>query len=78
MNSHLVVAAAHELQPFIRKHLLAGEKRARLVQEVVTAVGQAGLFRMFAPREVGGLEVPPSVAFAATEIVSAADPAVGW
>ena len=78
MNSHPVVAAAHELQPLIRKHLLAGEKRARVVQEVVTAVGQAGLFRMFAPREVGGLEVPPSVAFAATEIVSAADPAVGW
>ena len=78
MNPHPVVTAAYELQPLIRKHLVEGEQRARLIQEVVTAVGQAGLFRMMAPHEVGGLEVPPSVAFATTEIISAADPAVGW
>ena len=78
MDAHPIIATARELQPLIREHLVEGEKRARLTQEVVTAVGQAGLFRLFAPREVGGLEVPPPVAFATTEIISAADAAVGW
>lgn len=40
---------------------------------MVTAVGRAGLFRLLAPREVGGLEVSPLVAFSAIEAVSAAD-----
>ena len=78
MNSHPIVTTAHDLQPLIRQHLVEGEQRARLTNEVVTAVGQAGLFRLYAPQEVGGLEVPPPVALAAIEAVSAADPAVGW
>lgn len=78
MESHPVVMAARELQPLIHKHLVEGEQRARLTKEVVTHVGQAGLFRLYAPREVGGLEVSPPVALAVLEVVSAADPAVGW
>ncbi|MBM4259598.1 MAG: hypothetical protein FJ147_27335 [Deltaproteobacteria bacterium] len=76
MSTHPLIATAYDLQPLIRKHLLEGEQRARLVKEVVSAVGEAGLFRLFAPREVGGLEVPPPVALAALEIISAANPAV--
>ena len=72
------VTAALELQPIIRKHLDTGEQAARLANEVFAAVGQVGLFRLFAPREVGGLEAAPTVALAAIEAVSAADPAVGW
>jgi alkylation response protein AidB-like acyl-CoA dehydrogenase len=41
-------------------------------------VGQAGLFRAFAPQEVGGLEVSPPDLLRPIETVSAADPAVGW
>ncbi len=72
------VTAALELQPIIRKYLGKGEQEARLVNEVFAAVGQAGIFRLFAPHEVGGLEASPAVALAAIEAVSAADPAVGW
>src|SRR5688500_9086611 len=72
------ITTAHELQPVIRQHLVEGDKRARLTNEVVTAVGQAGFFRLYAPPEVDGLEVPPPVALAVIEAVSAADPAVGW
>jgi indole-3-acetate monooxygenase len=78
MNAHPIITTALDLQPLIRQHLVEGEQRARLTNEVVTAVGQAGLFRLYAPREVGGLEVPPPVALAVIEAVSAADPAVGW
>ena len=72
------VTAALELQPIIRKYLDTGEQAARLANEVFAAVGQAGLFRLFAPHEVGGLEASPTVALASIEAVSAADPAVGW
>ena len=72
------VAAARELQPLIRQHLDQGEAEARLASAVFDAVGRAGLFHLFAPHEVGGLEASPTVALAAIEAVSAADPAVGW
>ena len=78
MDAHPIIATARELQPLIREHLVEGEKRARLTEQVVTAAGQAGLFRLFAPREVGGHEVFPSVGLAVIEAVSAADPALGW
>ncbi|MGH7964608.1 MAG: acyl-CoA dehydrogenase family protein [Candidatus Binatia bacterium] len=78
MDLHPIVATARELQPLLRQHLIEGERRARLTAEVVTAVGQAGFFRVFAPKEVGGLEVSPPVLLALIEAVSAADPAVGW
>src|SRR5215204_4588181 len=78
MDSHPIITTARDLQPLIRAHLVAGEQQARLTKEVVTAVGQAGLFRLYAPREVGGLEVPPLVMLTVLEVVSAADPAVGW
>ncbi|MFZ2209541.1 MAG: acyl-CoA dehydrogenase family protein [Porticoccaceae bacterium] len=78
MSSQSVIEAARALQPLISEHRRAGELRARLVPEVVAAVGKAGLFRLFAPRETGGLEVAPSEAFLATAEIAAADPAVSW
>ena len=78
MNSADPIAAARALQPLISEKRRDGELRARLVPEVVAAVGKAGLFRLFAPREVGGLEVTPAEAFRATAEIAAADPAVSW
>ncbi|MBK9426519.1 MAG: acyl-CoA dehydrogenase family protein [Gammaproteobacteria bacterium] len=78
MSSQSVIEAARALQPLISEHRRAGELRARLVPEVVAAAGKAGLFRLFAPRETGGLEVAPSEAFLATAEIAAADPAVSW
>ncbi|HBD12149.1 MAG TPA: hypothetical protein DCZ13_08385 [Porticoccaceae bacterium] len=78
MELHPIIETARDLQPLISQHLEEGERRARLAPEVVAAVGEAGLFRLFAPREVGGLEVSLPVALAVTEIVGAADAAVGW
>lgn len=48
MSSQSVIEAARALQPLISEHRRAGELRARLVPEVVAAVGKAGLFRLFA------------------------------
>jgi hypothetical protein len=78
MSSQSVIEAARTLQPLISEHRRADELHARLTPEVVAAAGKAGLFRLFAPREAGGLEVAPPDAFRATAEVAAADPAVSW
>ena len=78
MPQHPIVDAARELHPLIVKHRAEGDRQANLTREVRDACGEAGLFRMAAPREVGGLELLPRDVVAATQIVSSADPAVGW
>ncbi len=78
MSSHPAVEAAIALQPLIEKHVEAGEDRARLHPEVVQALGDAGLYRVCAPREVGGGDAIPSVILGVMEAVSRADPAAGW
>ena len=74
----VVVDGAAALKPLISEYRRAGEIRARLAPEVVEAVGKAGMFRLFAPKEVGGLEVEPSQAFRAVVEMASADPAVTW
>ena len=78
MSTPTIEMVARNLQPLISSHRREGEINARLAAPVVKAVGEAGLFRLFAPKEVGGLEVTPSQAFRATVEISAADPAVSW
>ena len=78
MYSQSIVEVAASLRPLISKHRREGEINARLAPEVVEAVGKAGMFRLFAPKEVGGLEVPPSQAFDAVVEMAASDPAVSW
>ncbi|MBL4782409.1 MAG: acyl-CoA dehydrogenase family protein [Porticoccaceae bacterium] len=78
MGSENIESIAIKLRPLIAEYRREGEINARLASPVVSAVGEAGLFRMFAPQEVGGLEVTPSEAFRATVAISAADPAVAW
>ena len=75
---HPVVAAAVELRPLLRASRAYSEDHACLSPEVLEAAGEVGLFRLFAPQEVGGLEVPPQVAAAAVMEVAAEDPAVAW
>lgn len=78
MSEASIVEAARALRPLISEHRREGEVQARLSDKVIKAVGKAGLFRMFAPKEAGGLEVTPIEAFNATVEISAADPAVTW
>jgi alkylation response protein AidB-like acyl-CoA dehydrogenase len=77
-HEHPVVRSAVELRPLLRAHRVHSEEQARLSPEVVEAAGKAGLFRLYAPAEVGGLEVPPHVAAEAVMEVAAEDPAVAW
>ena len=46
--------------------------------EMIEALTDAGLYRMFIPAAAGGEEVPPLVAFHAVEALAIADPSISW
>ena len=73
-----IVDEARELVPLIRDERSEGDQRARLAKRVVEACGRAGLFRATGAVEAGGLECRLTDVVAASEVVSGADPAVGW
>jgi alkylation response protein AidB-like acyl-CoA dehydrogenase len=54
-----LLSAVHTLAPLIRAHADENEQQRRLSPPVVTALAEAGLFRMYTPRALGGLEVDP-------------------
>jgi alkylation response protein AidB-like acyl-CoA dehydrogenase len=78
MPQHPIVDAARDLKSLITKHRPEGDRQANLTREVVDACGETGLFRLAAPKEVGGLELLARDVVSATQAVSRADPAVGW
>lgn len=54
------------------------ERRRRIAPDVLDALHEARLFRMFVPRSVGGDEVAPGPAVAAIEEISKHDASAGW
>jgi len=51
-----VIARATALVPLIREHAEKSSEERRVVPEVVDALEEAGLFKLFVPRRLGGLE----------------------
>ena len=73
-----IVAAAAALQPLLRARSAEIEQARRLPPDISAMLARAGLFRMATPKEIGGLELPPSDIFRAIETVSEADASAGW
>lgn len=73
-----IVAAAAALQPLLRARSAEIEQARRLPPDISAMLARAGLFRMATPKEIGGLELPPSDIFRAIEKVSEADASAGW
>ena len=72
------VAKARELAPLIRECADEAERERRLPDRVVEAMAKAGLYRLAAPRAVGGGETHPFEQIRTIEAVSEADGATGW
>jgi alkylation response protein AidB-like acyl-CoA dehydrogenase len=70
--------AARRVAPVVRAHSQQAERERRLTGPVVEALSEAGLFGLFAPRSLGGLEADPPTAARVIEEVTAADSAAGW
>ncbi len=73
-----VVAAARRLSPQIVATREEAERLRHLPPALADILADAGLYRLYLPRAVGGLELPPATVFEVIEKLSRADGSVGW
>lgn len=66
------------IEPVIRRHAADAERSRRMAPEVMTAVVDAGLLRMWVPAALGGSEMPPNDSLDVMEHLARIDPATGW
>ena len=77
-SAHPLVTAARALQPMVAARASAAEAAASPDADVVTAMADAGLFRLCVPASLGGAETDPLTTIDAIEAIAAADGAAGW
>ena len=68
----------HALVPSIRAAADEIEAKRCLPPALARALADAGLFRMFMPRSLGGAEVDPVTRMEVLELLAAADASVAW
>ena len=73
-----LIRAASELAPQIQEFAPEIEQSRRLPVPLVEAMTQAGLFRAWIPRALGGEEIDPMTLVRVVEEISRADGAAGW
>ncbi len=77
-TGHALIEAARELVPQIEAVADEIERERRLPEALVTAMTDAGLFRMLVPRSMGGSEVSLPELADVIETIAMADASVAW
>jgi alkylation response protein AidB-like acyl-CoA dehydrogenase len=77
-QSALLLDAAGGLAPLVSAVRGRLDAERRLPDELVQAIGDAGLFAMWLPRAIGGPELPPLEFLEVIEELSRQDGSVGW
>lgn len=77
-GTHPAITAAEELLPLLRVHQSWEEEHHRLAPEVVEAAGKAGMFRLVAPREMGGHAASLSLLARVVETLATVSPSLCW
>src|SRR5262245_60855654 len=73
-----ILAAARALVPEVETRAAEIASLRRLPTDLVAKLKLAGVFRMPMPRAWGGPEMTPRAQTEVIEVLSAADPSVGW
>ena len=73
-----LLARVKQLAPVIREHADRGERERHLMDPVVEALQDAGLYSMLVPRTLGGLQVDPLTLYQIIEAVARVDGSTGW
>ncbi len=73
-----VLETVKDLLPIIKEHRDNGERERRVSDAVVNAMKEAGLFKLWIPRELGGDEIDLPALLEVVEEISATDAAAGW
>lgn len=77
-TSRDLLAATTALLPLIRESRDEIEGQRRVSESVVQGMADAGIFKAFYPRSLGGLEVDPMTLMEVVEEISRVDGSVGW
>lgn len=73
-----LVDVARRLGPTLRANARLSDRDGRLPADSLSALREAGLFRMYVPRSLGGLQVDPVTFARVQEELSRHDSAAGW
>jgi len=73
-----IVARARGLAPLIEASADEIERGRRLTAPVVAALVEGGLYRMLAPRSIGGAELAPAMFMRVLEEIAKADASAAW
>lgn len=73
-----VMEMVQQVEAVITEHRTWQEENRRMAPEVFAALREAGLWGIFKPVELGGLEYNPVTALKLFEALSGIEPSVGW
>ena len=76
--SSALAQQAEKLVPLLDQHAPYADEEGRLAAEVVDALLRNGMFLMWTPKELGGLELDPVQSLDVLAIVSYGDASAGW
>jgi len=77
-TSEELVARVRELTPLLAGHSAEGERNRRVVEESITALSEAGIFRIAQPRRYGGYETSMRTMLDVSAAVGEADGGTAW
>lgn len=73
-----VLARAESLQPLVRENAARGEQERRVPEESLTALVEAGVFRLGQPARYGGAEADIRSTIEASALIGEADGSTAW
>src|SRR5262245_54820186 len=73
-----LLSSVRALEPLIRAHAEEAERNRQLSVAVVTALAEAGMFRMYTRRMPARLEADPLPFYRVVEAIARTDASTGW